>query len=83
MGLYDKDKLMNILKGEHNPWEVEGIQDNCGYDYYINAGDYIIDWGYEAFMPTGLFKGKWCRNIIPFFEKEKIDIDYERRGFYD
>ncbi len=82
-GLWDKEKLIDILEGEHTPWEVEGLQNNCGYDYYINSGDYIIDWGYETYIPCGLFKGKWTRNIIPFFEKEKIKINYERRGFYD
>ena len=82
-GLYDRKKLIDLLKGEHNPWEVEGIQDNRGYDFYINDGDYIIDWGYEAFKPTGLFKGKWCRNIIQFFKDEEIEMNYERRGFYD
>lgn len=82
-GLWSKEKLLNVLQGEHNPWEVEGNQNNCGYDYYINSGDYIIDWGYETFIFTGICKGKWCRNVVPFFEKEGIKIDYERRGFCD
>lgn len=82
-GLWDKNKLINVLKGEHNPWQVEEIQDNCGYDYYINSEDYIIDWGYITWIPTGLFKGRWCKNIIPFFEQEGIAIDYNKRGFYD
>lgn len=82
-GLWSKEKLLNVLQGDHNPWEVEGLQNNCGYDYLINSGDYIIDWGYKTFIFTGICKGKWCRNIIPFFEKEGIKIDYERRGFND
>lgn len=82
-GLWQKEKLMNVLKGEHNPWDVEFIQDNCGYDFYINSGEYIIDWGYETWVYAGICKGKWCREIIPFFEKEGIMIDYEKRGFCD
>lgn len=82
-GLWDKEKLIQVLEGEYNPWQVEGRQNNCGYDYYINSGDYIIDWGYITFIFTGICKGKWCRNVIPFFEKEGIKIDYDRRGFYD
>lgn len=82
-GLWNKNKLIEVLEGEHNPWEVEGLQNNKGYDYYINSGEYIIDFGYKSFKPTGLYKGKWCKNIVPFFKKEKIEIDYERRGFYD
>ena len=82
-GLWQKDKFINILKEDSNPWEVEYKQDTKGYDYYINSGDYIIDWGYETFIFTGICKGKWCRNIVPFFEKEGIKADYEKRGFYD
>ena len=82
-GLWQKDKLIDVLSRDSNPWDVELNQDNRGYDYYINSGDYIIDWGYETWIPTGLFKGKWCRNIIPFFESEGIKINYEKRGFYD
>lgn len=82
-GLWDKEKLLNVISIDSTPWEIEYYQNNCGYDYYINTGEYIIDWGYETWIPTGLFKGKWCRNIIPFFENEGIEIDYEKRGFCD
>ena len=82
-GLWQRDKLIDIFKGEYTPWQVEYNRDNCGYDHYINSGDYIIDWGYVTWIPTGLFKGRWCRNIIPFFEKEGIKIDYSKRGFND
>ena len=80
-GLWDKEKLIKVLEEDSNPWEVEGIQDNKGFDFYINSGDFIINWGYEPFVPTGLFKGKWCKNIVPFFEKEGIKVNYSKRGF--
>ena len=80
-GIWQKDKLINILSRDSDPWDVEIHQDNKGYDCYINSGDYIIDWGYVTWIPTGVFKGKWCKNVIPFFEKEGIEIDYEKRGF--
>lgn len=82
-GLWQKDKLIKVLEKDSNPWQVEINQDNKGFDYYINSGDYIIDWGYETFIFTGICKGKWCKNVIPFFEKEGIKIDYEKRGFCD
>lgn len=82
-GLWQKDILIKLLDGEHNPWEVEEMQNTLGYDFYINSGDYIIDYGYETWCPAGLCKGKWCKEIIPFFEKEGININYEKRGFYD
>ena len=82
-GLWDKNKLIEILSGDYTPWQIEINGYNYGYDFYINSGEYIIDWGYETWIPTGVFRGKWCRNVIPFFEKEGIVIDYERRGYYD
>lgn len=82
-GLWDKEKLINIIASDSDPWAVEYAQNNCGYDYYINSGDYIIDWGYITWKHVGLKKGKWCKEIIPFFKKEGINIDYTIRGFYD
>lgn len=82
-GLWQKDKLLNVLSRDSDPWDVEINQDNKGYDYYINSGDYIIDWGYITWQQTGICKGKWCRNTVPFAEKEGIKIDFEKRGFCD
>ena len=79
-GLWQKDKLYMVLEKDSNPWEVEGEQNNHGFDYYINSGDFIINWGYEAFKPAGIFKGKWCTEIVSFFEKEGITVDYNKRG---
>lgn len=82
-GLWNKEKLIKVLEGKYTPWEVEGNQNNCNYEYYINSGEYIIDWGYVTYIFTGICKGKWCRNIVPFFEQEGIVVDYEKRGFCD
>lgn len=82
-GLWDRQKLIKILSKDSNCWEVEYAQKNYGYDFYINSGEYIIDWGYKTWHPAGLFKGKWCKEVIPFFEKEGIEMDYSKRGFYD
>lgn len=80
-GLWNKDKLIHILEKDSDPWSVEYNQDTKGYDYLINSGDYIIDWGYKYMNPVGLYKGKWARECKEFFDKEGIEIDYEKRGF--
>lgn len=82
-GLWQKDKLIKVLKGEYTPWQVEGNQDNCGFDFYINGGEYIINWGYVTWIYCGICKGRWCREVVPFFEKEDIKVDYNIRGFND
>lgn len=80
-GLWKKDKLLKVLDRDCDPWEIELNQMHYGFDYYINSGDFIIDWGYTTWHPAGLFKGKWMREVVSFFEKEGIKIDYEKRGF--
>lgn len=82
-GLWQKDKLLKVLEKDCNPWQIEGEQNNYGFDYYINTADYIIDWGYRTFIPSGIFKGRWCKEVIDFFEKENIEVDYSKKGFVD
>lgn len=79
--MWQKEALLKVLSRDCDPWQIELNQQNYGYEYYINSGGYIIDWGYTAWHPAGLFKGKWCKEVVPFFEKEGIKIDYEKRGF--
>lgn len=82
-GLWDKEKLLKVLENDSDPWTVEYTQDTKSFDYLINSNDYIIDWGYKTFNYVGVVKGKWSREVIPFFEKEGIKVDYEKRGFVD
>lgn len=82
-GIWDREKLIHVLDKDIDCWSIEYNQDTKGYDYLINGGDFIINFGYEYMKHCGLKKGKWCREVIPFFEKENIDIDYMKRGFYD
>ena len=77
----DRLKLIDILEGDHDPWFVENSQPCKGYEYYINSGDYIIDWGYKTFIPFGVFQGKWEHEAEAFFKQEGLEIDYEKRGF--
>lgn len=79
-GLWDRDKLMDVLSADMDPWTVEARQPTKGYDYLINTGDYIIDWGYRNFRYFGIHNGKWCREIIDFFKAEQLDIDLSKRG---
>ena len=82
-GLWDVEKLLKVLERDTNPWEIEENQMSYGFDYYINSGDYIIDWGYETFKPVGIVKGKWTRECKEFLDKEGIIVDYSKKGFYD
>ena len=56
---------------------------NPEIEYWINSGDFIIDWGYKTFKPCGIVKGKWARECKDFFDKEGIIVDYSKKGFYN
>ena len=82
-GMWQRDKLIDVLNITCQPWEIERLNIAFDYEYYINSEGFIIDVGYKFQKPFGITKGKWAREIIPFFEKEGIKIDYEERGYYD
>jgi len=82
-GMWQKKALLDVLNITCQPWEIERLNIAFDYEYYINSGDFIIDIGYEFQKPFAITKGKWAKEIIPFFEKEGIKINYEDRGFYD
>lgn len=79
--MWHKEALLKVLSRDCNPWEIEINQNSYGYEYYSNCGDNIIDWGYTTWHPAGLYKGKWCYEVVNFFEKEGIKMDYKKRGF--
>ena len=79
-GLWNKAKLMDVISRDCDPWTIELDQDNRGYDYYINSGWYIIDWGYRTFQPCGVVKGSWSAECIHFLESEGLNVPYELLG---
>ena len=81
-GIWQKEKLIQALNITCRPWEIERLNIAVG-EYYINSEDFIINIGYEFQKPFAITKGKWAKEIIPFFEKEGIEMDYSKRGFYD
>lgn len=82
-GLWDKKALMRVMNCEKTPWGLEETYKNTKYDFYINSGDYIIDWGYRYGHYAGIQKGKWCLEAKEFFDNEGIEIDYGKRGIVD
>ena len=73
-GLWDKEKLLKVVERDCSPWEIELNQDGCGFDYLINSGDWIIDWGYRTFQPVGKVKGEWTEETIKFLESEGYHV---------
>lgn len=80
-GLWKKDKLLKVVERDCDPWTIEEEQNGYGYDYYINSGDYIIDWGYRTFQQCGVVKGKWTKECKQFLDGLGIEVDYDKKGF--
>ena len=71
-GLWNREKLLKVVDRDCTPWEIEEDQDGKGFDYYINSGDYIIDWGYKTFQPVGKVKGKWTEETLNYLKNEGL-----------
>lgn len=80
-GIWDREKLIKLLNITCTPWEWERLNIARDYEYYINSGDLIIDYGFKV-GDFSIVGGKWAKEIVPFFEKENIEIDYSKRGFF-
>ena len=81
--IWNRKILIELLDKDMTPHEWEYQILNSKYEFYINVGDLIIDIGYYNHKKWSIVNGKWHKEIVPFFERENIDIDYTRRGFYD
>jgi glycosyltransferase involved in cell wall biosynthesis len=81
--MWNRLKLIELLKGDMNPWKWETQILDSPYEFYINTEDLIIDIGYYNYKQWSIKQSKWCVEIQPFFDKENIRVDYTQRGFYD
>ena len=83
--LWAKDKLLKVFEGlELDPWKFEILNDFRGFTYLILRNYDAVDWG-RKFMGDkwGIYRGKWCKECKAFLDKEGLQIDYSKRGFYD
>lgn len=78
--LWFKPSLLDVINLDTDPWTFE-LMNNCKKYEYYSLNDWIIDWGHKY---TGdiwaIFRGKWTKEAIEFFESEGIHIDVNRRG---
>ena len=83
-GLWQRDKLIEIMDGESDPWDKENHADNRGYTYYQISDDKILSWFNDGTGHNGAIKfGDWQEGIYDFLEKEGLedDVDFSRRFF--
>jgi hypothetical protein len=81
--IHDRLKLIERLQKPQTPWEWETSVLDSEDHFYINDKELIIDIGYKNHKPFSIKSGKWCREIVPFFQKEGIYMNYLKRGYWD
>ena len=83
--LWNRKRLIERLDKDENAWEWELTRVNSKYIHLINnTNEKIIDTGYDlTHRPWGIVQGKWSRETKELFDKEGIEVDYEKRGFYN
>lgn len=84
------EKLLKYWKPNVSPWDWEEL---CNLSasrnkkekfYCVSAyGQGFCDYGYDL-KGMGVHHGKWVyKDVIPLFEKEKIQVDFSKRGFLE
>jgi len=82
--LWNRKILIELLQKDLSPWEWETQILDSKYKFYINTQDLIIDIGWYDFNTAwGIAQGKWAIEMIDLNKKEKLNIDFTKRGFYD
>lgn len=90
VAIWRVDMLKSYWKTECSPWEWEAYVNirtfrEKGRKFYCTTDrcNAICDYGYHP-DGMGVFRGKWViEDVKPLFEKEEIDVDFEKRGIYD
>ena len=80
-GIWNREKLIKLLNISCDPWEWERLNITRDYDYYINSSDLIIDYGYKV-GNFSIVQGKWSKEIVSFFEKEKNKYGLLKKRFF-
>lgn len=71
--LWDKERLINSLSKNQNPWEWEMTIVNSEYNYYLNNGSTIMDIGMGVY-PWGITKGQITRECQTALNTEGFPI---------
>lgn len=70
--IWHRERLIERLLEDKNPWEWELTIVNSPYDHYINTGAQIIDNGYRYGQEFGVKQGKLTDECVNFLKKEKL-----------
>jgi hypothetical protein len=85
--LWRKETLLSYLRSHESAWEFEEFGSIRGGTLKHNF--YVIDQNkiklneseIIPYVFTGIIQGRWFEEVVPLFNKHKINVDYTIRGF--
>jgi hypothetical protein len=86
-GLWDRQTLLSYLRPEENGWmfEIFGTRrSRKRKELFLTSNREIYKLSNQIinYQLTGIVKGQWLDKMPTLFEKEGIQIDFSKRGFY-
>jgi len=83
--IWNRQRLIERLNKDQNAWEWELTRIDSEFIHLINnTNEKIIAIGYDlTHRPWGIVQGKWSKETQDLFKREGIDVDYEKRGFFN
>lgn len=82
--MWQKRIMLKLFNVENDPWKFEKDNKASNYDYLISKNGNFLNWGKKKDdWRWGVVRGKWTQECKEFFEKEGIEMDYGKRGFYE
>lgn len=83
--LWRREYLAELLEGKMDAWHWEWQVRDYPLKHYIWNGlrdELVFEYGYHNNKWFGIQKGKWVKDDVgPLFQKERIEVDYRKRGF--
>lgn len=82
--LWRKSYLLQLIVPQENAWmfEIFGTKRSHLSDDVFLRTKSIQHPPFETIWETGIIKGKWNKEVVTLFDKEKIVVNYDIRSFY-
>ena len=85
------EKFRAYWQHDVSPWDWEercnvltAFQPRDKFYCVISEKDRFLEYGYTAGQWMGVCHGKWVEHdVVPLFQKERIEMDFSKRGFID
>lgn len=83
--IWRRESLITYIKEHESPWDWEIFGSNRKTQeheiFYNILNNKNSPFQYD-FHKYGLIRGKWAKDTVELFKENKINVDFQQRGFY-